>query len=184
MPKRGALARSDRRESQTALCQAALCQRELTAGSCIKECTAAGKIPRMLLGKPRGGTRRHCPGIRMEMHEACRKSAAWGGVRGIAQHLGSTAANGGIFRVASIGAAVWPSKTPAAPSPRGRMPAAVSEHAQAASPRMTWSAAPSARSYTVVIEEPDAKPQAPTLIRNIAASELIGLYPQAKNPAP
>jgi Raf kinase inhibitor-like YbhB/YbcL family protein len=53
------------------------------------------------------------------------------------------------------------------------MPAALSEYAEAASPQLTWSAVPNARSYVVIMEDPDAKPLAPIvhwLIWNIPAS--------------
>jgi Raf kinase inhibitor-like YbhB/YbcL family protein len=45
--------------------------------------------------------------------------------------------------------------------PGGMMPAFVSEYAEAASPQLAWSAVANAKSYVVIMEDPDAKPQAP-----------------------
>jgi Raf kinase inhibitor-like YbhB/YbcL family protein len=55
----------------------------------------------------------------------------------------------------------------------GVMPAAMSEYAEAASPQISWSALSNARSYAVIMEDPDAKPLAPIvhwLIWNIPGS--------------
>jgi Raf kinase inhibitor-like YbhB/YbcL family protein len=120
-------------------------------------------------------------------------------------------ANGGIFRVAYVGASsgnaeVLPKSVPSAamqgptskgfgvplakdrPETRtagalsvgssdfpanGTMPAAMSEYAEAASPQLTWSAVPNARSYALIMEDPDAKPLAPIVhwvMWNIPAS--------------
>jgi Raf kinase inhibitor-like YbhB/YbcL family protein len=54
-----------------------------------------------------------------------------------------------------------------------KMPAAMSEYAEAASPQLTWAAAARGRSYAIIMEDPDAKPLAPIvhwLIWNIPAS--------------
>jgi Raf kinase inhibitor-like YbhB/YbcL family protein len=48
-------------------------------------------------------------------------------------------------------------------SANGMMPLAASEYAEAASPQLTWSAVPNARSYAVIMEDPDATPQAPVV---------------------
>jgi Raf kinase inhibitor-like YbhB/YbcL family protein len=53
------------------------------------------------------------------------------------------------------------------------MPAAMSEYAEAASPQLAWTPAAQAQSYVVIMEDPDAKPQAPIvhwLMWNIPAS--------------
>jgi len=58
-------------------------------------------------------------------------------------------------------------------SNNGAMPAALSEYAEAASPQLTWSAVPNARSYLVIMEDPDAKPLSPIvhwIMWNIPAS--------------
>jgi Raf kinase inhibitor-like YbhB/YbcL family protein len=55
----------------------------------------------------------------------------------------------------------------------GAMPAAMSEYAEAASPQLGWSAMPNAKSYAIIMEDPDAKPAAPIvhwLIWNIPGS--------------
>jgi Raf kinase inhibitor-like YbhB/YbcL family protein len=57
--------------------------------------------------------------------------------------------------------------------PNGTMPSALSEYAESASPQLAWTPATQARSYVVIMEDPDAKPQAPIvhwLIWNIPAS--------------
>jgi Raf kinase inhibitor-like YbhB/YbcL family protein len=110
-------------------------------------------------------------------------------------------ANGGIFRIAYVGAPVRnaPSKPTSAPAAamldptskafgvplakdraetqaaglltvtsgdfpaNGLMPASTSEYAEAASPQLTWSAVPNARSYAVIMEDSDSKPQAPVV---------------------
>jgi Raf kinase inhibitor-like YbhB/YbcL family protein len=46
-------------------------------------------------------------------------------------------------------------------SPNGTMPAAMSEYAESASPQLSWAPVANARSYVVIMEDPDAKPQAP-----------------------
>ena len=54
----------------------------------------------------------------------------------------------------------------------GAMPAATSEYAEAASPQLSWERVPNARSYAVIMEDPDAKPSAPIvhwIIWNIPA---------------
>jgi Raf kinase inhibitor-like YbhB/YbcL family protein len=120
-------------------------------------------------------------------------------------------ANGGIFRVAYIGADSAQSEMPTQSIPAtamisatsnafgvplakdrpetsttgalsvtssdfssgGLMPAALSEYAEAASPQLAWTAAAKAQSYVVIMEDPDAKPQAPIvhwLMWNIPAS--------------
>jgi Raf kinase inhibitor-like YbhB/YbcL family protein len=48
-------------------------------------------------------------------------------------------------------------------SPGGVMPAALSEYAESASPQLTWTSIANARSYVVIMEDPDAKPQAPVV---------------------
>ena len=58
-------------------------------------------------------------------------------------------------------------------APNGMMPAAMSEYAEAASPQLAWTPVSKARSYVVIMEDPDAKPQAPIvhwLIWNIPSS--------------
>jgi Raf kinase inhibitor-like YbhB/YbcL family protein len=53
------------------------------------------------------------------------------------------------------------------------MPAAVSEYAEAASPQVTWTSVAGARSYALMMEDPDAKPSAPIVhwvMWNIPAS--------------
>jgi Raf kinase inhibitor-like YbhB/YbcL family protein len=55
----------------------------------------------------------------------------------------------------------------------GAMPSAMSEYAEAASPQLSWTSLPNARSYAVIMEDPDAKPAAPIvhwIIWNIPAS--------------
>jgi Raf kinase inhibitor-like YbhB/YbcL family protein len=47
--------------------------------------------------------------------------------------------------------------------PNAMMPAAVSEYAESASPQLAWTSAANARSYVVIMEDPDAKPQAPVV---------------------
>jgi Raf kinase inhibitor-like YbhB/YbcL family protein len=47
--------------------------------------------------------------------------------------------------------------------PNGMMPAALSEYAESASPALTWTAVAHAISYIVIMEDPDAKPQAPVV---------------------
>jgi Raf kinase inhibitor-like YbhB/YbcL family protein len=121
-------------------------------------------------------------------------------------------ANGGIFRVAYVGASsadrgssqpkLVPASAMADPASKafgvplakdrrethsngtlsvsssdfpnnGAMPAALSEYAEAASPQLSWSAVPNARSYVVIMEDPDAKPLSPIvhwLMWNIPAS--------------
>jgi Raf kinase inhibitor-like YbhB/YbcL family protein len=46
-------------------------------------------------------------------------------------------------------------------SASGMMPVAMSEYGEAASPQLAWTPAAKARSYVVIMEDPDAKPQAP-----------------------
>jgi len=120
-------------------------------------------------------------------------------------------ANGGIFRIAFVGAVSAQSNAPMQSIPatamisatskafgvplandrletsaagalsvtssdfsaNGMMPAAMSEYAEAASPHLTWTPNSRAQSYVVIMEDPDAKPQAPIvhwLIWNIPAS--------------
>jgi Raf kinase inhibitor-like YbhB/YbcL family protein len=58
-------------------------------------------------------------------------------------------------------------------SPTGMMPLASSEYAESASPALAWTTVPNARSYAVIMEDPDAKPQSPIVhwvIWNIPAS--------------
>jgi Raf kinase inhibitor-like YbhB/YbcL family protein len=55
----------------------------------------------------------------------------------------------------------------------GLMPAALSEYAESASPQLGWTAVGNARSYAVIMEDPDAKPQSPVvhwIIWNIPGS--------------
>jgi Raf kinase inhibitor-like YbhB/YbcL family protein len=48
-------------------------------------------------------------------------------------------------------------------SAAGMMPIALTEYAESASPQLAWTAVPRAMTYVVIMEDPDAKPQAPVV---------------------